>query len=166
MRLLDPPIHEFLPTEDVLRDEVEHLQKLKGTVSGVTDLFSSLRLFNADLKMAERSAEPFTMAGVELIEKAIEKKGQMLKKVRELHEVNPMLGHRGVRLGLTFPEIYTMQIQAILEATAECQLANIDVQPEIMVPQVCTAEELEQVKVFVDEIKAKLESAKQDQTSI
>jgi len=158
VRLLDPPIHEFLPTEDVLRDEVEHLQKLKGTVSGVTDLFSSLRLLNADLKMAERSSEPFTMAGVELIEKAIEKKGQMLRKVRELHEVNPMLGHRGVRLGLTFPEIYKMQIQAILEAAAECQLAKVDARPEIMVPQVCTAEELEQVKVFVDQIRTQIET--------
>ena len=158
VRLLDPPIHEFLPTEDVLRDEVEHLQKLKGTVSGVTDLFSSLRLLNADLKMAERSSEPFTMAGVELIEKAIEKKGQMLRKVRELHEVNPMLGHRGVRLGLTFPEIYRMQIQAILEAAAECQLAKVDARPEIMVPQVCTAEELEQVKVFVDQIRTQIET--------
>jgi pyruvate,orthophosphate dikinase len=160
VRLLDPPIHEFLPTEDVLKDELEHLQKLKGTVSGVTDLFSSLRLLNADLKIAERSAEPFTMAGVELVEKAIEKKGQMLKKVRELHEVNPMLGHRGVRLGLSFPEIYRMQIRAILEAAAECQSANIDVRPEIMIPQVCTKEELEQVKVFVDDIRMQIETTK------
>ncbi|MFN6088406.1 MAG: pyruvate, phosphate dikinase [Cyclobacteriaceae bacterium] len=159
VRLLDPPIHEFLPTEDVLKDELEHLQKLRGTVSGVTDLFSSLRLLNGDLKMIERSSEPFTLAGVELIEKAIAKKGQMLKKARELHEVNPMLGHRGVRLGLSFPEIYRMQIQAILEATAECQKAGIDVRPEIMVPQVCTAEELEQVKVFVDEIRTRIETA-------
>ena len=160
VRLLDPPIHEFLPTEEVLKDELEHLQKLKGTVSGVTDLFNSLRLLNADVKIAERSTEPFTLAGVELIEKAIEKKGQMLRKVRELHEVNPMLGHRGVRLGLSFPEIYRMQIQAILEATAECQVAGIDVRPEIMVPQVCTAEELQQVKVFVDEIRFQIESSR------
>ena len=48
----------------------------------------------------------------------------MLKKVHELHEVNPMLGHRGVRLGLTYPDIYKMQIQAILEAAAECQEAG------------------------------------------
>jgi pyruvate,orthophosphate dikinase len=92
------------------------------------------------------------------LKRRLRRKAKCLRKVRELHEVNPMLGHRGVRLGLTFPEIYRMQIQAILEATAECQLANIDVRPEIMVPQVCTAEELEQVKVFVDEIKAKLEA--------
>ena len=56
----------------------------------------------------------------------------MLRKVRELHEVNPMLGHRGVRLGITFPEIYRMQIRAILEATADCQKAGINVNPEII----------------------------------
>ncbi|TXI69663.1 MAG: pyruvate, phosphate dikinase [Cyclobacteriaceae bacterium] len=157
VRLLDPPIHEFLPTEDVLRDELQHLYHLKDTVSGVANLFGSLRLLNADVKMAEQSPAPFNNMGVELISKAIEKKEQMLKKVRELHEVNPMLGHRGVRLGLTFPEIYKMQIQAILEAAAECQKVALDVRPEIMVPQVCTAEELKAVKVFVDEIRLKIE---------
>ena len=157
IRLLDPPIHEFLPTEDVLRDELQHLYHLKDTVSGVTNLFSSLRLLNADVNIASVSPAPFNMMGVELVGKAIEKKEQMLKKVRELHEVNPMLGHRGVRLGLTFPEIYKMQIQAILEAAADCQKVGIQVRPEIMVPQVCTAEELVEVKAFVDEIREKIE---------
>jgi pyruvate,orthophosphate dikinase len=146
-----------LPTEDVLRDELQHLYHLKDTVSGVANLFGSLRLLNADVQMAAHSPAPFNASGVELIEKAIEKKEQMLKKVRELHEVNPMLGHRGVRLGLTFPEIYRMQIQAILEATADCQKVGIDVRPEIMVPQVCTAEELMEVKKFVEEITLQIE---------
>jgi pyruvate,orthophosphate dikinase len=75
-----------------------------------------------------------------------------------LHEVNPMLGHRGVRLGLSYPEIYKMQIRAILEATAVCQKANVHVHPEIMVPQVCTAEELVIVKGYVDEIQQQVES--------
>lgn len=158
VRLLDPPIHEFLPTEDVLRDELQHLHHLKDTVSGVANLFGSLRLLNADVQMATLSQAPFNASGVELVEKAIEKKQQMLKKVRELHEVNPMLGHRGVRLGLTFPEIYRMQIQAILEATADCQKVGIDVRPEIMVPQVCTSEELKEVRKFVDEIATQIES--------
>ncbi|HRJ31789.1 MAG TPA: pyruvate, phosphate dikinase [Cyclobacteriaceae bacterium] len=158
VRLLDPPIHEFLPTEDVLRDELTNLRHLKETVSGVTNLFSSLRLLNADLNIPEKSPAPFTLSGAELVEAAILKKEQMLKKVKELHEVNPMLGHRGVRLGITFPEIYRMQIQAILEATADCQVAGTDVHSEIMVPQVIAAEELIQVKVFVDELKAKLEA--------
>jgi pyruvate,orthophosphate dikinase len=157
IRLLDPPIHEFLPTDEVLRDELQHLYHLKDTVSGVANLFGSLRLLNADVHMADHSNAPFNMMGVELVGRAIEKKEQMLKKVRELHEVNPMLGHRGVRLGLTFPEIYKMQIQAILEATAQCQKVGIDVRPEIMVPQVCSAQELNEVKKFVDEIRASIE---------
>jgi len=159
VRLLDPPIHEFLPTEDVLRDELQNLHHLKETVSGVNNLFGSLRLLNADLKMADKSLEPFTSSGADLINQAILKKEQMLKKVKELHEVNPMLGHRGVRLGITFPEIYRMQIQAILEATADCQKVGIDVRPEIMVPQVITAEELVEIRKYVDEIKKKLESS-------
>ncbi len=158
VRLLDPPIHEFLPTEDVLKDELDHLRHLNETVSGVANLFGSLRLLKADPHMAEESTAPFNGAGVELVGQAIQKKEQMLKKVRELHEVNPMLGHRGVRLGLTFPEIYQMQIQAILEATADCLNAGIDVHPEIMVPQVCSAQELKAVRVFVDEIKSKIET--------
>jgi pyruvate,orthophosphate dikinase len=160
IRLLDPPIHEFLPTEEVLKDEVERLRHLKTTLSGLTDLYGSLRLINADVKMAEKSPSPFNLNGVELVEQAISKKELMLKKVKELHEVNPMLGHRGVRLGLTFPEIYQMQIQAILDAAADCQLAGLDVHPEIMVPQVATAEELVQVNALVEGIKNKIESEK------
>ena len=92
-----------------------------------------------------------------LIEEAIAKKETMLRKVRALFETNPMLGHRGVRLGITFPEIYTMQIRAILEAIAECANEGIDVHPQIMVPQVCTAQELKHVKRYVDEIRAEVE---------
>ena len=90
----------------------------------------------------------------------------MLKKVHDLYEVNPMLGHRGVRLGLTYPEIYKMQIQAILEAAAECQEADINVRPEIMVPQVCNAEELIRVKGYVKEIKEKIEKERRIQTGL
>jgi pyruvate,orthophosphate dikinase len=93
-----------------------------------------------------------------LVEEAIVKKEAMLKKVRALHETNPMLGHRGVRLGISFPEIYQMQIRAILEAAAECAAASIDVQPQIKVPQVCTVEELKKVKAYVDEIHAEVEA--------
>jgi pyruvate,orthophosphate dikinase len=160
VRLLDPPIHEFLPNEDVLRDEIEHLKHLKTTVSGVNNLFSSLRLLNADITIADKSTAPFNGKGEELIEQAIEKKQKMLKKVHELHEVNPMLGHRGVRLGITLSQIYKMQIKAILEAAAECQLNKADVRPEIMVPQVVKTEELIEVKKFVDEIQAKIEAEK------
>jgi len=160
VRLLDPPIHEFLPNEDVLRDEIEHLKHLKTTVSGVNNLFSSLRLLNADVTLADKSSAPFNGKGEELIDQAIEKKQKMLKKVHELHEVNPMLGHRGVRLGITLSQIYKMQIKAILEAAAECQLNSAEVRPEIMVPQVVKTEELMEVKKFVDEIQSEIEAEK------
>ncbi|MFM9951017.1 MAG: pyruvate, phosphate dikinase [Saprospiraceae bacterium] len=160
VRLLDPPIHEFLPSEDELRDELEHLQQLRTTVLGVNNLFSSLRLLEANPEIAAASPIPFNMEGSELVNQAILKKERMLKKVKELYEVNPMLGHRGVRLGLTYPEIYRMQIQAILEAAGECQIEGIDVHPEIMVPQVCTVEELQQVKIHVDALREAIEKRK------
>jgi len=158
VRLLDPPIHEFLPTEDELKDELQHLRHLRETASGVSNLVSSLRLLHAE-NLDIKNIIPFNGKGVELIEQAINKKESILKKAHELHEVNPMLGHRGVRLGLTYPEIYKMQIQAILEAAAECQKEGINVHPEIMIPQVCTAEELQKVKAYVDEIAQKVEAA-------
>jgi pyruvate,orthophosphate dikinase len=92
------------------------------------------------------------------VEEVIEKKTRMLKKVNALQEVNPMLGHRGVRLGITFPEIYSMQIRAILEAAAECVRDGLVVQPEIMVPQVCTKQELIRVKGMVDSLRQAVEA--------
>lgn len=86
----------------------------------------------------------------QLVEETITRKEQMLRKVRQLSETNPMLGHRGVRLGITFPEIYQMQIRAILEAEAECAKKGIEVSPQMMVPQVCTVQELLRVKLYVD----------------
>jgi pyruvate,orthophosphate dikinase len=159
-RLLDPPIHEFLPTEQALKDEIENLKHLRSTIGGVNNLFNSLRLLNADLNIATQSQTPFNLTGMDLIEKAIVKKELMLRKVKELHEVNPMLGHRGVRLGITLPEIYRMQIGAILEATADCQRVGINVRPEIMVPQVCAAEELLEVQRQVTELREQIESTR------
>ena len=95
----------------------------------------------------------------EIVEAAIAKKEKMLRKVRALTEINPMLGHRGVRLGITFPEIYRMQIRAVLEAEAECLAKGLEVHPQIMVPQVCTAAELRWVKKYVDEIRTEVEEA-------
>ncbi|MBI5917447.1 MAG: pyruvate, phosphate dikinase [Bacteroidetes bacterium] len=160
VRLLDPPIHEFLPNEEDVVAELEHLHHLKTTIDGVNNLFGSLRLLEAEEEMKLGYPSPFNQTGGDLVRQAITKKERMLRKIKELHEVNPMLGHRGVRLGLTYPEIYKMQIQAILEATAECQLEGIEIHPEIMVPQVCTVVELQHVKVFVDELREKIEREK------
>ena len=149
IRLLDPPIHEFLPSERQLETELTHLKQLHNTVEGVGDLMSTLRLLSGADQPADLP-KPFGEGGRELVEAAIAKKELMLLKVRELFEVNPMLGHRGVRLGITYPEIYAMQIRAVLEAAAECKKENIATHPEIMVPQVCTAQELLLVKEIVE----------------
>jgi pyruvate,orthophosphate dikinase len=157
IRLLDPPIHEFLPSERQLEREIGNLERLRKTLEGANDLVGTLDLLKLD--HPERFTEnlPHLDDGAELIDAAIAKKRRMLAKVRELYEVNPMLGHRGVRLGLTFPEIYAMQIRAVLEATAECKKAGLEVSPEIMVPQVCTVQELNRVKLMVDAIHARVE---------
>ncbi|MGB5454751.1 MAG: pyruvate, phosphate dikinase [Gammaproteobacteria bacterium] len=157
IRLLDPPIHEFLPAEKQLEQEIERLEHLRDTVEGVNDLMNTMHLLRrkADMKALPK---PFAPGGRELVDAAIARKTQMLHKVRELFEVNPMLGHRGVRLGITYPEIYRMQIRAALEAAAECSKEGFDVHPEIMVPQVCTGEELIWVKNIVDQVHAEVEA--------
>jgi pyruvate,orthophosphate dikinase len=156
IRLLDPPIHEFLPSENQLVEELDQLRHLRDTLQGMQVLADSV-----DFLYRTRDTHPqvHLPADPALVEEAIQKKETMLRKVRALFEVNPMLGHRGVRLGLTYPEIYSMQIRAILEAAAECQKAGIEVHPEIMVPQVCTAQELKRVKEWVESIRTDVESA-------
>lgn len=157
IRLLDPPIHEFLPSERQLEQEIEHLRCLRDTVSGVNDLMNTMQLLKRKAD-AKNMPKPFAPGGRELVESAIAKKQQMLIKVRELFEVNPMLGHRGVRLGITYPEIYEMQVRAILEAAAECNKEGFNICPEIMVPQVCTGKELLWVRTIVDQVHADIEA--------
>ena len=155
IRLLDPPIHEFLPSERQLQSDIEQLRHLRDSVQGMEVLSNSLML----LGPAMSSGQPINqIVSPDMVEAAIAKKEQMLRKVRALTEVNPMLGHRGVRLGITFPEIYRMQIRAILEAEAECLAKGLEVHPQMMVPQVCTAEELRWIKKYVDEIRADVEA--------
>ncbi len=155
VRLLDPPIHEFLPSADQLVEEIDQLKHLRDTVRGMNILSDAVEFMyrTADTHPAvERLTDP------RLVDEAIEKKDTMLRKVRALHEVNPMLGHRGVRLGITFPEIYAMQIRAVLEAAAECEKEGVAVHPEIMVPQVCTVQELVWVKNIVVSVKGAVEA--------
>lgn len=155
IRLLDPPIHEFLPSEKQLQGELRQLRGLKDTLEGTQVLSDTIK----QLYQGEATHPTVnTFADPHIIEEVIEQKEVMLKKVQTLHEVNPMLGHRGVRLGLTFPEIYSMQIRAVMEAAAECQGEGLEVHPEIMVPQVCTAEELTRVKVHENNVKQEVEA--------
>jgi len=156
IRLLDPPIHEFLPDEHQLEYDIADLRVLAKTTRGMTALAGTMGLLHTPDQARHEFDEMRRLIDPMMVEEAIIKKEAMLKKVRALHETNPMLGHRGVRLGMSFPEIYRMQIRAILEAAAECSQAGIEVQPQIKVPQVCTVQELKRVKVFVDEIHAEV----------
>jgi pyruvate, orthophosphate dikinase len=115
IRLLDPPLHEFLP----------NLEKL----------------------VVERTL--LKAAGAP--EREIYEKDKLIKQVRSLTEANPMLGHRGCRLGILFPEIYQMQVDAIFYAVAELQDEGVEVTPEIMIPLVGTARELEIMRQMVEE---------------
>ena len=117
IRLLDPPLHEFVPhTKEEVAELAEHL-------------------------------------GV--------KPKDLQPKIDRLHEANPMLGHRGCRLAVTYPEIYDMQVEAIVLAAVDCVKKNIPVKPEIMIPIVCDEQELRLLRPRAEEIITKvLEKAK------
>jgi len=115
VRLLDPPLHEFLPDKEELIVDVTKLQ------------------------MTDPDSE-------ELKEKEF-----LLRKVRQLDEFNPMLGHRGCRLGMVYPEIYTMQAKAIFYAASDLLLKGIEMKPEIMIPLVGHVNELKAMRKVVVE---------------
>lgn len=163
IRLLDPPIHEFLPLENELVRQLEMLKRLRIGAKFFSDMLESVKLVNADLYTVYQ--EKLSILSLDLspldpdvVDRTITKKELMLQRARTLREVNPMLGHRGVRLGITNPEIYKMQIRAILEAAAECTGNGIEVHPEIMVPQVGLASELRWIEGYVDEIRRDVEA--------
>ena len=151
VRLLDPPMHEFLPTEHDLLEQIENLKVYRRVVRGRNTAI-------ATLDHAVKLPEALEELNEEFVNDALARKQRMLRKVRELEEVNPMLGHRGVRLGITYPEIYEMQIQAVLEAAMECAQQGVDVRPEIMVPQVITLQEIQHVKRTADRLVKTLEA--------
>ncbi|MFY9328885.1 MAG: pyruvate, phosphate dikinase [Georgfuchsia sp.] len=158
VRLLDPPMHEFLPTAAQLELEIAHLHHMRDSIKALEELPETLKLLNPRLYQQYADGLNKLSQGMKdfkdnhLEEDVIHKKEKILKKVRALSEVNPMLGHRGVRLGITYPEIYSMQIQAILEAAALCAREGLVVYPEIMVPQVATVEELKRIHGYVQRL--------------
>ena len=121
-RLLDAPLHEFLPREEDLMSEIED-----------------------DVSILDPKNES-------------QDKEKVLRRVRELKESNPMLGHRGVRIGISYPELYESQINAICEAAAELKLNGITVFPQILVPQVSMIEELKTIKGVFENVKRSVES--------
>jgi pyruvate, orthophosphate dikinase len=116
IRLLDPPLHEFVPHDPV---KLHELSKELGISTSI-----------------------------------------LKRRVLSLHENNPMLGHRGVRLGISYPEITEMQVRAILEAAAELNKAGKKALPEIMIPVTCTSSELVHQKAIVDRVYAEVCAAK------
>ena len=116
IRLLDPPLHEFLPHE------------------------------------AKGQREVAKQLGVKPVE--------IMRRVDQLHEMNPMLGHRGCRLAVTYPEILKMQVRAIVEATIACKKKKVDARPEIMIPLVGTFQELEMLRELTEITIAEVRAAK------
>ncbi|NDB88966.1 MAG: pyruvate, phosphate dikinase [Thaumarchaeota archaeon] len=121
IRLLDPPLHEFLPNPEELINKIHKLEKQGG-------------------------------------ESDIEEAKIVLARAKELAEINPMMGHRGVRVGITYPEIYEMQIRAVFEASAELTKQKVNAFPQIMIPQVGSIAELNHIKSIYDRVKSEVES--------
>jgi pyruvate,orthophosphate dikinase len=162
IRLLDPPLHEFLPSAEELASDLRNIQNLESALSSMENISKAMKFldpsFRESLKLLEHTLGEITeIKEKRLDKKLIRKQQETLRKVKEMMEINPMLGHRGVRLGITYPEIYRMQIQAILEAAAELVKEGVAVHPEIMVPQVCTAQELKWVYQLVKKVQKEVE---------
>jgi pyruvate,orthophosphate dikinase len=109
IRLIDPPLHEFMPNEEELFEEVITM-RVKGETAGLAD------------------------------------KEKLLADIRGMHESNPMMGLRGVRLSIYMPQIVEMQVRAIFEAAADCTLSGVVVKPEVMIPLTGTVNELKWIQ--------------------
>jgi pyruvate,orthophosphate dikinase len=156
IRLLDPPLHEFLPSEDAIEREIEVLQKCQVALANVCRLPEVLRGIDPSLEAVLTEDEHMLRSLAELESSELKKKLDTLQKIRVLREVNPMLGHRGVRLGITYPEIYEMQVEAILLAAGELIKETVPVKVEIMIPQVCTSQELKRVYGMIRRVERRV----------
>ena len=123
IRLLDPPLHEFLPNAEELAVEISRLKLTNGSP--------------AEIKQKE----------------------DLLRKVSSLSEFNPMLGHRGCRLGITWPEVYAMQARAIFQATARLVKEGFKVEPEVEIPLVIEAKELAYLRQLVEGVAEEVKEA-------
>ena len=105
-------------------------------------------------KREDLMVEIATMEAKRQSGRALEEKKRLLARVEQLHEFNPMLGHRGVRLGITYPEITEMQVRAIMEAACRLNKEGLKIVPEIMIPLVGLVKELRDQKTVVDRVAA------------
>jgi pyruvate, orthophosphate dikinase len=126
IRTLDPPLHEFLPKREDLMVDLTRLPYANG--SSKKEMSEKYRIKVGDLK---------------------KQLPELLKRVEELHEMNPMLGHRGCRLGITYPEITEMQARAIFEAAVQVAKKGIKVIPEVMIPLAGSVREVENQKEII-----------------
>jgi pyruvate,orthophosphate dikinase len=139
IRTLDPPLHEFVPKREEL-------------------MVDQAKLPSADIKTKKEMVARYKNFGAEVknLKTLIP---DLLKRVEALHEFNPMLGHRGCRLGITYPEITEMQARAIFEAVVQVAKKGKKVIPEVMIPLIGSVQELENQKAIVkrvaDEVLAK-----------
>jgi pyruvate,orthophosphate dikinase len=156
IRLLDPPLHEFLPSEETLQREIETLQKCQEALGNVCRLPELLPDGDPQVKSMLTEGEHMLNDIARLQSAELERKQDTLRKIRFLREVNPMLGHRGVRLGITYPEIYEMQVEAILEAASELIKETVPIKVEIMIPQVCTSQELKRVQSLIMRVERRV----------
>ncbi len=136
IRLIDPPLHEFLPSHDSLLEEVSALRAQIETLSS----FPPRR---GRPKKGQRS--------VQSLQTALRRKEVELRTVSAMHEANPMLGLRGIRLGLTYPAIIVMQVRAILEAACRMTKKGVKAIPEIMIPLTSHVNELRETQRELEE---------------
>jgi pyruvate, orthophosphate dikinase len=123
IRTLDPPLHEFLPRRE--------------------DLMVDIATFsNVDTKQKKSLVAKYKDYGAKAVGDLKKLLPTLLARVEQLHEFNPMLGHRGCRLGITYPEITEMQARAIFEAAVDCTKKGIKVLPEVMIPLVAMVKEM------------------------
>jgi pyruvate,orthophosphate dikinase len=127
IRLIDPPLHEFLPSYGELVREVTELETRTALLAG-----------------AAAGDDPLGLAGT------LEQKRRLLDAVDALRESNPMLGLRGVRLGIHLPQLVRMQVRAIIEAACQCRREGVRVQPKIMIPLIAHNNELQVEDAILD----------------
>ncbi|HEY7098570.1 MAG TPA: pyruvate, phosphate dikinase [Terriglobales bacterium] len=123
IRTLDPPLHEFLPRREELMVDINNLP-------------------HADAKQKKEMVSKYGDYGVKGAGDLKKILPQLLSRVEQLHEFNPMLGHRGCRLGITYPEITEMQARAIFEAAVAVAKEGVKVYPEVMIPLIATVKEM------------------------
>ncbi|MBI3925534.1 MAG: pyruvate, phosphate dikinase [Armatimonadetes bacterium] len=142
IRLLDPPLHEFLPAHSELLVDVTRLRSLQDV--------SKEAYAKALAEIRERREDS---------EVTLDSLIELLHRVEMMKEFNPMLGLRVCRLGIVYPEIYRMQVRAIFEAACKLKKEGVDARPEVMIPGVGTIEEMRFTRKMVEEVAAQVQKA-------